>query len=578
MRKGLRQKNSLDQLGRFLSLDTAFDALLTNGRNDSDEPAEKRHVNNTNFIAIETNRNGSKSPVTVENVRDVDMVDSAMKTVEWLQNAEFTPIAPIADDEVGRTLTEDELMETPGTDSTNRTLVKQISSEDQKTCTVRSDISNPDEDRTLNELLEQVAELDEIYSGYQMKRVGDKLVRVDKNSFDDTFDDAATYTSLQRAFKNPITIADPRPPSSCDDDKYDAVETIINPMAPLIDVSPMRRDLSNLQATEEEKLPPLPPKRFRKLTAENTEFNAQLRECDSDSLTASPERPLSQIIIKRTPDQGLKPRSPVPSDAGSSVNSSPQKKQGFFSRLFRRKSKPEIHSNCATEVKNTPETSREPSIINFDVADRNRLSSRSFRSPLSPSRFEKRGKPVGRSVSSVSGKRPHLTADIIHIPLKGGSTDSLQVRSGSGNIGPSQRYASQVTLSNQLDRKTVSALQLADLPIQDGNMELIAIADAQSLKNLCEGAYGVHLDDDVDLTEAEHFALYTSAAPHATASEFDETSQFYAAVENGEILTNEEIAKRLASGGFEWNCQSIEFTFFLAQSFMLSVWWNVIEY
>lgn len=37
--------------------------------------------------------------------------------------------------------------------------------------------------------------------------------------------------------------------------------------------------------------------------------------------------------------------------------------------------------------------------------------------------------------------------------------------------------------------------------------------------------------DDVILTEAEHYALYTAFAPHATASEFDETSFYYSPVE-----------------------------------------------
>lgn len=37
--------------------------------------------------------------------------------------------------------------------------------------------------------------------------------------------------------------------------------------------------------------------------------------------------------------------------------------------------------------------------------------------------------------------------------------------------------------------------------------------------------------DEVTLTEAEHYALYTALAPHATASEFDETSFYYSPVE-----------------------------------------------
>lgn len=118
---------------------------------------------------------------------------------------------------------------------------------------------------------------------------------------------------------------------------------------------------------------------------------------------------------------------------------------------------------------------------------------------------------------------------------------------GHGMIGnDGYERSSTTTLSNNLDRKTVSALQLADLPFQDGNMELIAIADRQSLKNLCESEFGVVLDPSVDLTEAEHYALYTSVAPHATQSEFDEASAYYAPVEDGEILTQDEVARRLA--------------------------------
>jgi len=41
----------------------------------------------------------------------------------------------------------------------------------------------------------------------------------------------------------------------------------------------------------------------------------------------------------------------------------------------------------------------------------------------------------------------------------------------------------------------------------------------------------------MDLTEAEHYALYTTMAPRATASEFDEMSFYYSLVEGGKILT-----------------------------------------
>ncbi|XP_046417903.1 embryonic polarity protein dorsal-like isoform X1 [Neodiprion fabricii] len=42
----------------------------------------------------------------------------------------------------------------------------------------------------------------------------------------------------------------------------------------------------------------------------------------------------------------------------------------------------------------------------------------------------------------------------------------------------------------------------------------------------------------IELTEAEHYALYTTMAPHATASEFDEMSFYYSPVEGGKILSD----------------------------------------
>lgn len=44
------------------------------------------------------------------------------------------------------------------------------------------------------------------------------------------------------------------------------------------------------------------------------------------------------------------------------------------------------------------------------------------------------------------------------------------------------------------------------------------------------------LDIDLDLTEAENYALYTTTAPHASVSEFDEMSSYYSPVEGGRIL------------------------------------------
>lgn len=411
-------------------------------------------------------------------------------------------------------------------------------------------------DNTLNDLLDQVAELDEIYTDHILKRNTDanemlqmkkKVIRNDSTDFDD----AATYTSLQFAFKNPLPMSDLMPltpPTSNLDHTYDPIEISSSALTPTIEVSGVATN---------EPLPPLPPKRAKKPQHMlPSPSHSELNSVSNCSSTSNLNRPQSQIIIMKTPNQTPPskklPSTPSKSTSTSSVNTLPRpKKQGFFSKLFsRKKSKSDltnIENQSAQVSKDTsPYDSREPSIVNFNSNDPNRSSFKSLQpisinnsncsSPSkSPSRTGKAGgRPVGRSVSSVSGKRPNLQPDVIHIRLKGDDDQN-------------EAYSNASTLTlNHLDRKTVSALQLADIPITDGNMGLVAIADAQSLKNLCEGQFGVELDPGVDLTEAEHFALYTSIPPVATASEFDETSCYYAQVDAGEILTPSEIARRLA--------------------------------
>lgn len=511
-RKSIKVKGSYEPLNRLLSLDEKVAELkaLANGLDRAHLSDKTAEIKGPNLVA------------------SIDAIDSAEKTSEWLQKSEFC--IPT------------ESSSSPRTNNTaNRSPALSQIADDEPAADAQS-VKTIADDITLTELLEQVAELDQIYSGYQLKR-DSKLDYPKMSSFNDAsvdFDDTATYTSLQIAFKNPISISEPEPRSY--DVVCDALQ-LIKSSTPVIDITPMDSPVkSNGSAiVEEEKLPPLPPKRIRKITAENTEYNANLLATPTHSesnASSSNDDTAPKIIIKRTPEN----RSPA-SSANSSLQSSPQKKQGFFSRIFRRKSKHDI-AQSATEPKNSPNISRESSFNTFDGFDRNHLSTRSFRTPQSPS---KKCKPVGRSVSSVSGKRPHLTADIVHIPLKGFGSDSLPQRSGSGNLLP-EHYSSNVTLSNNLDRKTVSALQLADIPLQEGNMELIAIADAQSLKNLCEGQYGVQLDADVDLSEAEHFAVYTtSAAAHTNGNGFDDAA-FFAPVEAAEVVPNSEIAKRLAMG------------------------------
>ncbi len=537
MRKGQKQKESFDLLSRLLAEDKSL--FCANGQDkpeviDLDTPIDDSKTLADRPIMDEPSfeQQAEQQNETLHQTTD--------KTTEWIQNTEFKQ-----DDE--------HLFKTENT---------------------------TDDDKTLNELLDQVAELDEIYTDHQLKIDNGQIERElngfehvmpksadDGNmDFDELFDDAATYTSLQIAFKNPVPIIDLLPPSppvnyTFDHTHYDAVEPqIITPTAPIIDVGSLKRESPKL---DDEKLPPLPPKRVKKSVPhiENNENepihdNYQRHETISN-VSSSPKSPAqkplqSKIIIMKTPDQSpLNKRLPPAPPSNSNSNTLPkqQKKPGFFSKLFsRRKSRSDINENVNVTSQNITDISPDPSINNFNLNDPNRSSIKSLQMPTKKAH----SKPVGRSVSSVSGKRPNLTADIIHIPLKGDSLNSIPMKTGSGTLlalpgTEAYERASTATLSNNLDRKTVSALQLADLPLQDGNMELIAIADRQSLRNLCEGEFGVQLDPSVDLTEAEHYALYTSMAPHATESEFDEQSCYYAPVEAGEILTQSEVARRLAA-------------------------------
>uniref|UniRef100_W8C594 Embryonic polarity protein dorsal n=1 Tax=Ceratitis capitata TaxID=7213 RepID=W8C594_CERCA len=376
----------------------------------------------------------------------------------------------------------------------------------------------------------------------------------------ESFDENSTCNSLQIAFKNPIATQSSNEPRSslhmCNENelvilktppapkiRVNAVQTPPSPSSPPLPLPPRTPS-----PVSEQKLPPLPPKRK---TSQEFGSNSPTPHSSVEHSRASSisSRPPSQIIIMRTPDQSPTKRQTTP-------DPSTKKRQGFFSRLFsRRKSKCDI-THDEKSVKNqvlkvaSPNGSREPSIGSFSFSDPNRSSLRSNKSLKANSdtlqaqsysseqkESTKNSKPVGRSVSSVSGKRPaHLNADVIHIPLKGDNATSLSSYEGRA-----------FTFGQYLDRKTLSALHLAEIPICDGNMELVAIADRQSIKNLCEGEFGVFLDPEVDLQEAEHFALYTSIPTEhqviAQNSEFN--LKTCVATNETQILTADDIAKRL---------------------------------
>ncbi|KAH8293207.1 hypothetical protein KR044_013129 [Drosophila immigrans] len=380
---------------------------------------------------------------------------------------------------------------------------------------------------------------------------------------DENFDETATYTSLQIAYNHPVEM--PQKPYHVSNpfSQLDDAELVVltNPPAPRIKVNAAQtpatppsspplplppRSPSPSPVDGEHRLPPLPPKPRHSQDLSVSEHSASnsvsFSRSRNGSVSSTRTTP-SPIIIMRTPDQSPTKRLPPSGTANSSAAASPKKRQGFFSRLFsRRRSRAEDadESPSVNSRATTPSGSREPSMAHFALGDPNRSSIRSLQPPgLSPQNSVSRGgRPVGRSSSSVSGKRPaHLDADVIHIPLKGGDSENSLLRP--------ECYSTASTLSygRPLDRKTLSTLQLADIPISDGNMELVAIADRQSIKNLCEGAYGVMLDPSVDLSEAEHFALYTTKSPEPEC-ELDGGGGGEA--EAADFLSADEIARRLA--------------------------------
>lgn len=511
-----------------------FEQLLEDHEDDKFKVQNVQQVNslplhvNQNVIVLDTPVEEEAKPIVVETSVD--------KTVHWLENAEF-----IIDG---------------NNNENNQNLMNQM--EDEKAF------------HDLLSELEQVTELDVIYEDNQLRRdnmmLENDLRCLDQNlpkedermevEIEDNFDDSATYTSLQKAFKHPMSITEgpPLPPKPGHFSDANCFELFLPPII----VNPATPDIMSIkrEGFDDEKLPPLPPKRAKKVVEGDKENiveytddnNGLVRHNSTRSLTP---RPAAQIVIKsadvrRSPSHKLppKPTSTLPK----------QKKPGFFSKMFaRRKSRSDAEPTSPDDKSNGFEEPETVSMSHFNTNDLNRGSIRSTNSlkPQLEAKKSKTGKPVGRSVSSVSGKRPHLTADVVHIPLKGDSSNSLPLRGGESNthlsLPGNDFYERASTASlHPIDRKTISALQLADVPVSDGNMELVAIADAQSLRNLCEGEYGITLDPSVDLTEAEHYALYTSLAPHATESEFDEASCYYQPIECGQILTPAEVAKRLA--------------------------------
>lgn len=163
-------------------------------------------------------------------------------------------------------------------------------------------------DKSFNDLINQVAELDEIYSDTQARLLlltDDKPIEHLESEMEVETIDNDTYSSLQMAFKNPI------------DMQYD----IVNIQGPIIDITSLKRE------GETEKLPPFPPKRIKKMSISNISTTSDLNHTEMKrSASFSHINPELIAPSKKLPPT---PCSTLPNP----------KKGGFFSKLFSKKNK-----------------------------------------------------------------------------------------------------------------------------------------------------------------------------------------------------------------------------------------------
>ncbi|KAL0119677.1 hypothetical protein PUN28_007844 [Cardiocondyla obscurior] len=267
--------------------------------------------------------------------------------------------------------------------------------------------------KTFNEFLSQVAELDQIYADTHNKLVNASTeTNVNPQMMDIDVCDNQTYTSLQMAMKNPVELFE-----ITDEKRYEDVAVPeLDAQVPI--ASPILTAKRDMMHEAEERLPPLPPKRIRKMP----------------SMPLLP-RPISAQTLTTSPTEA--PNKNLPSLPSAL---SKHARQGLFSKLFAKRNKKD---KCSES----------------DL-DRD---------------------------SDLSLNTSYL--------LKNSVQDAAQ---------------SQIPRPSMTSGTSVKSLKLDD-------------DDTPSY--------------DVDLTEAEHYALYTTMAPRATVSEFDEMSFYYSLVEGGKILT-----------------------------------------
>ncbi|XP_030763654.1 embryonic polarity protein dorsal-like isoform X2 [Sitophilus oryzae] len=342
-------------------------------------------------------------------------------------------------------------------------------------------VSEPAEEKSFGDDL--INQADAIYSDTHKLLNENVPVNIPKPPFgppqDESFDDARTYSSLQLAFKNPLSLEVHQ--------RYEDI--IINPPSPRISVAPTvlppkpaPKVTPPPKRDNDSTLPPLPPKRTKKLetyiggsmtSIQLTGKQADVLLTRSGSMRSTSVSRTQSFNLQRPKSQGeLSPPGkslpPVPNASATLPN---PKKRGFFSKLFGRKS---------SKV-NTPAPSRETSVT------RSCHSSKSLQ--------------VDQTLSKSSGNISTHSSNSIRIRLKDDSPPPNTSTATSLSVTP-------IPTSNQL---------FPTAPMYDEDLDL-----------------------QMDLTEAENYALYTAMAPQATQSEFDEFSCYYAPVEGGKILTSAE--------------------------------------
>lgn len=307
--------------------------------------------------------------------------------------------------------------------------------------------------QSFNDLITQVAELDEIYSESQNRLV---LTREElEEQLEDVamdcrqlFDDSQTYSSLQMAMKNPIDLMEMR--------SYEDVTPV---QGPIIDIGkPKTGETINI-----DKLPPLPPKRIKKTPPRRPDASPPSKD------------------LPKTPD---------------SVKS----KQSIFSKFFSKKK----------NEKNDKIREKSVSSESLKFGSRTSLTNLSFKDNKKKT-----------SLEDVSSKN---TEKGFSKWFHRGSTGNLVDNKASLDVEKTvvNENNENIKNNNEHDTKLKETGFLEDFDINKSDLEL-----------------------GLDLTEAENYALYTSMAPHASVSEFDEMSFYYSPVEGGKILTQEQYERKM---------------------------------